>query len=80
MKKVITIPFKTFWALSLGFLALPVVIFFTGYLRYYVGIPLALLFVLAFVLSVRDCTKDQEKKLLSKDDTAIKIPVGYLIG
>lgn len=80
MKKVITIPFKTFWALSLGFLALPVVIFFTGYLRYYVGIPLALLFILAFVLSVRDCTKDQEKKLLSKDDTAIRIPLGYLIG
>lgn len=80
MKKVIKIPFKVFWALCLGFLALPVVIFFTGYLRPYVGIPLALLFIFAFVLSVRDCTKDQEKKLLSRDETDIKIPVGYLIG
>lgn len=80
MKKVITVSFKTFWALSLGFLALPIIIFFIGYLRPYVGIPLALLFVSAFVLSVRDSVKDQSKKLLSKDDTVIKIPVGYLIG
>ena len=80
MKKVVTIPFKTFWALSLGFLTLPIVIFFAGYLRAYVGIPLALLLVFAFAMSVRDCTKDQAKKLLTTDDTAIKIPVGYLIG
>ena len=80
MKKVVTIPFKTFWALGLGFLVLPVIIFFTGYLRPYVGIPIALLFVFAYALSIKDCTSDQKKTLLSKDSTAIKIPVGYLIG
>ena len=80
MKKVVTIPFKAFWAVSLGFIALPVIIFFLGYLRLYIGIPLALLFILAYVLSVRDASKDQEKKLLSRNDTDIKIPVGYLIG
>lgn len=80
MKKVITIPLSVFWALSLGFLALPVVVFFTGYLRPYVGIPLAVLFLAAYVLSVRDCSRDQEKKLLSPDETVIKIPVSYLIG
>lgn len=80
MKKVVTIPFKTFWALCLGFLALPILIFFTGYLRYYIGIPLALLFVAAYALSVRDCAKDQERSLLKKEETDIKIPVGYLIG
>ena len=80
MKKVVTIPFKAFWAASLGFAALPIIIFFAGYLKLYVGIPLALLFILAFVLSVSDASKDQEKKLLSRSDTDIKIPVGYLIG
>lgn len=80
MKKVITISLRAFWALGLGFLALPIIIFFTGYLRPYVGIPIALLFLAVFVLSVRDCTKDQEKTLLSSGDTAIKIPVSYLIG
>ena len=66
--------------MSLGFIALPIIIFFLGYLRLYVGIPLALLFILAYVLSVRDASKDQEKNLLSRNDTDIKIPVGYLIG
>ena len=80
MKKVVTIPFKVFWTASLGFVALPIIIFFIGYLKLYVGVPLALLFILAFVLSVRDASKDQEKKLLSRNDTDIKIPVGYLIG
>ncbi|MBO4449997.1 MAG: hypothetical protein J5777_05390 [Clostridiales bacterium] len=80
MKKVVTIPFKAFWAVSLGFIALPIIIFFTGYLRLYIGIPLALLFIFAYVLSVRDASRDQEKNLLSRNDTDIKIPVGYLIG
>ena len=80
MKKVITIPFRVFWALALGFLVLPVVIFFTGYLRLYVGLPLAALLIGVYILSVRDCVKDQEKTLLSSDNTAIKIPVSYLIG
>ena len=41
---------------------------------------MAVLFLAAYVLSVRDCSRDQEKKLLSPDETAIKIPVSYLIG
>ena len=80
MKKVITIPFRAFWAMSLGFLALPVIIFFTGYLRPYIGIPAALLFILALVLSVRDCTYDQNKTVLSEKERSVKIPVSYLIG
>ncbi|MCR4775315.1 MAG: hypothetical protein K5869_02955 [Saccharofermentans sp.] len=80
MKKAVTIPFRTFWALSLGFLVLPVIIFFTGYLRPLAGIPIALLFVFAYAMSIRDCTSDQKKVQLSKDSTAIKIPLGYLIG
>ena len=80
MKKVVTIPFKAFLAFSLGFLALPVLVFLTGYLRIYVGMPLGLLLITVCVLAVMDCVKDQEKNLLSSDDTAIKIPVSYLIG
>ena len=80
MKKVVTIPFKAFLALSLGFLVLPVIIFFTGYLRLYVGIPLSLLLITAYVLAVLDSVKDQEKNLIASDDTVIKIPVSYLIG
>lgn len=80
MKKAVTIPFRTFWALSLGFLVLPVIIFFTGYLRPLAGIPIALLFAFAYAMSIRDCTSDQKKVQLSKDSTAIKIPLGYLIG
>lgn len=79
MKKTVSIPFSAFWALALGFLVLPIVIFFAGYLRLYVGIPMALLFVSAYVFSIRDCAKDQEKKLLSREETDIKIPIGYLI-
>ena len=67
-------------ALCLGFLALPVLIFFTGYLRPYVGIPLDILLIGVCVMSVIDCVKDQEKKPLFSDATAIKIPVSYLIG
>lgn len=80
MKKVILIPVRVFWALSLGFLALPILIFFTCYLRPLVGIPLSLIFVFMYALSVRDCSKDQEKKLLKPKDTVIRIPVSYLIG
>ena len=80
MKKSVTIPYKTFLALSLGFLVLPIIIFFTGYLRLYVGIPLGLLLITVYVLAVMDCVKDQEKNPISSVDTAIKIPVSYLIG
>ena len=80
MKKDITIPVRLFWALSLGFLALPVIVFFAGYLRPYIGIPLSALFVFIYALSVRDCSKDQEKKLISPEEAVIKIPVSYLIG
>ena len=65
--------------MSICFIALPIVIFFAGYLKLYIGLPLSLLFISACVLSVRDAAKDQDKKLLSRNDTDIKIPIGYLI-
>ena len=56
-KKGISIPFRLWYALTVGFLVIPVIVFCTGYLRWYVGIPLALLFAGFSIYSVIDCRK-----------------------
>ena len=43
-KKTVKIPFRLWYALTTGFLVIPVIIFCAGYLRWYFGIPLAVLF------------------------------------
>ena len=52
-------------------LALPSVIFVLGYLKWFIGIPVALLLVLAYIFAVRDMRRE--------DDPSIKIPVPTLL-
>ena len=56
-KAAVKIPFRLWYALTVGFLVIPVIVFLAGYLRWYVGIPLALCMLAFSVYTVTDCTK-----------------------
>lgn len=80
-RKEITIPFKLWYALTVCFLVIPVIVFFAGYLRLYVGIPLALMFAGFSVYAVADCTKTANgKTALAANTKDIVIPIKYFIG
>ena len=77
----IRIPFRLWYALAVAFLAIPIVIFCLGYLRWYVGIPFALCFAGFSVYSVIDCTKPAKgKPELASRTGDITIKLKYLIG
>ena len=77
----INIPFRLWYGMAVAFLVLPVIIFFAGYLRWYIGIPFALLFAGFGVYAVLDCSKKgRGKTALASDSLDIKIPLKYLIG
>ncbi len=80
MKKEIRISCRSFFAVSAGFLLLPVLMFLVCYLKLYIGIPAAILMAGAFVFAVKDSCKGKDGKLLEKGETTIVIPLGYLIG
>ena len=50
----INISFRLWYGMAVAFLVLPVIIFFAGYLRWYIGIPFALLFAGFGVYAVLD--------------------------
>ena len=80
-QKGIRIPFRLWYALTVSFLVIPVIVFCTGYLRWYVGIPFALCFAAFAVYSVIDCTKPAGgKPELASRAGDIVIPLKYLIG
>ena len=80
-KKGVKIPFRLWYALTVGFLVIPVIVFCTGYLRWYVGIPLAVLFAGFSVYAVIDCTKPAAgKTMLEENCKDFFIPLKYLIG
>ena len=77
----IKIPFRLWYALAVGFLVIPVIIFCLGYLRWYVGIPFALCFAGFSVYAVMDCTKQGGGKTTLEANTKdFVIPLKYLIG
>ena len=78
--KIITVPFPWLYTSIVLFLTVPLFIFFLGYLRLPVGIPLTLIFVGIVCYSVSDCLNDPDGVKLSKQDHDLKIPVSYLIG
>ncbi len=59
---------------------LPVLLFFLCYLKFYIGIPAAVLMAAAFVFALRDSSKGTDLKVIENSKTDIRIPLGYLIG
>lgn len=78
--KTITVPFPWLYASIILFLSVPLFIFFLGYLRLSVGIPLTLLFAGIVLYCVSDCLNDPNGTKLSRSENDLKIPVSYLIG
>ena len=80
-QKGVKIPFRLWYALTVAFLVIPVIVFFAGYLKWYIGIPLAVLFAAFSVYTVTGCTKPASGKTLLAENTGdFVVPVGYLIG
>jgi len=80
-KKTVKIPFRLWYALTTGFLVIPVIIFCAGYLRWYFGIPLAVLFAAFSVYAVIDCTKYAAGRTqLLENASDFVIPLKYLMG
>ena len=77
MNKGITIPYRAFFAAAYIYLALPILIFFLGYLKIYIGVICAAVLILSAVLAIRDCGKDPEGLL--KEEKALSFPVKFLI-
>lgn len=80
-KKGINIPYRLWYALTVGFLVIPVIVFAAGYLRWYIGIPVAVMFAGFSVYTVIDCTKPAAgKTALAVNTSDFVIPLKYLIG
>lgn len=78
--RTVTVPFPWLYASIVLFLTVPLFIFFLGYLRLSVGIPLTLLFAGIVLYCVSDCLNDPNGTKLSKSGNDLKIPLSYLIG
>ena len=78
MSKKINISYKLFFTLAVIYLALPVVIFFLGYLKLVFGLIFTAIVAAAAILAIRDCTKDPDgNKLELKSD--ISFPLTFII-
>ena len=78
MSKKIKISYKLFFTLAVIYLALPVAIFFLGYLKLVFGLIFSAMLIAAVFLAVRDCAKDPDgNKLELKSD--ISFPLSFII-
>ena len=78
--KSITIPYPWLYASIVLFLTIPLFMFFLGYLRLVVSIPLTLIFAGIVLFCVSDCMNGPDGNKLSGSDKDLKIPLAYLIG
>lgn len=78
--KSITIPYPWLFASVILFLTIPLFMFFMGYLRLTVGIPLTLIFLGIVLYSISDCLNDPDGTKLLRYHHDLKIPVNYLVG
>ena len=78
--KTVTVPFPWLYASIVLFLTVPLFMFFLGYLRLSVGIPLTLIFGGIVLYAVSDCLNNPNGVKLSRQDTDLKVPVSYIIG
>ena len=79
-KKSITIPYPWLYASIVLFLTIPLFMFFLGYLRLSVGVPLALIFAGIVLFSTSDCLNNADGIKLARSENEIKVPVSYLVG
>lgn len=79
-KKTVTVSFPWLYASIVLFLTVPLFMFFLGYLRLSVGIPLTLIFGGIVLYCVSDCLNDPDGVKLSKQERDLKIPVSCVIG
>ena len=78
--KCITVPFAWLYSSIVLFLTIPLFMFFLGYLKLSVGLPLTLIFAGIVLFCVSDCLNDANGTKLTRYYTDIKIPVSYIIG
>ena len=74
----IHISYMSFYAISLVYLVLPIVILFFGWLRPVIAIPASILLIGALVWSVRDCTKDCKTTQIS-NGLSIDVSIKYIV-
>ena len=79
-KKIITIPYPWLYASAVLFLTIPLFMFFLGYLRLAVGIPLTVIFAGILMFCISDCLNDADGRKLIKQDHDLQIPLSYLVG
>ena len=77
MNKKITISYKAFFIMAAVYLALPVIIFFLGYLKLVYGIILTLAMAASLVLAIRDCARDPDGGLVKSKE--VEFPVKFLV-
>ncbi len=78
--KTVKIPYPWLYASIVLFLTIPLFMFFMGYLKLAVGIPLTLIFAGILLYSVSDCLNDPDGHKLSAPETILEVPVSYIIG
>ena len=77
MNSKIKIPYKAFMIMALVYLALPIAIFFLGFLKIYVAIPAVAVLGASVFLAIRDCAKGPDRSLTEVKD--VSFPVVFLI-
>ena len=78
--KSITIPYPWLYASIVLFLTVPLFMFFLGYLKLQVSIPLTLIFAGIVLYCVSDCMNGPDGNKNWGSDKDLKIPLSYLIG
>ena len=78
--KSITIPYPWLYASIVLFLTIPLFMFFLGYLKLQVSIPLTLIFAGIVLYCVSDCMNGPDGNKNWGSDKDLKIPLSYLIG
>ena len=78
--RTVKIQYPWLYASIVLFLTVPLFMFFMGYLKLAVGIPLTLIFAGILLYSVSDCMNDPDGHKLSSPETTLEVPVSYIIG
>ena len=78
--RTVKIQYPWLYASIVLFLTVPLFMFFMGYLKLIVGIPLTLIFGGLLLYAVSDCANDPDGHKLSLSETTLEVPVSYIIG
>ena len=77
--RTVKIQYPWLYASIVLFLTIPLFMFFMGYLKLIVGIPLTLIFGGLLLYAVSDCANDPDGHKLSLSETTLEVPVSYII-